>query len=220
MYKQFTVTQSALKAMLQFASTKDVRYYLNGVNVEFDANSARLIATDGHIMGCLEQTDKFYKDAPPPSETRSLIIPRETIEALSAIKLGKGLDGWIIFSEGPNGWTASLMGNTISFAPIDGMFPDWRKVVPYGELSGIGGQFNPALLARIAKAQTILDGTKVPLPTIIHNGKDGATFKAGNIEGVIMPLRTNDGPPKKLFDMAKTETPARWVSFTPIALAA
>ena len=53
---QVSIPTSALKAAIHCAATKDVRYYLNGVNIEFchgDVPHINLISTDGHVLSAL-----------------------------------------------------------------------------------------------------------------------------------------------------------------------
>ena len=70
------VRVNELKAVLQFAAKGDIRYYLNGVYLETGPLGARLVATDGHIMGVLKIEGEF--------EESSIIIPRQALDLIKA----------------------------------------------------------------------------------------------------------------------------------------
>ena len=77
---QFTVKQSALKALVLLSAKKDIRYYLCGVNVEFSPSITRLIVTDGHKLG-------VYQTGAQNGGHGSFIIPADVIAALLALAL-------------------------------------------------------------------------------------------------------------------------------------
>ena len=51
MQNQFHLKQSTLDAMLLIAGKKDIRYYLNGVYIEFNEKINRAVGFDGHKFG-------------------------------------------------------------------------------------------------------------------------------------------------------------------------
>jgi hypothetical protein len=61
MQNQFHVSQSTLDAMLLLAGKKDIRYYLNGLNIEWNSEITRVIACDGHKLGIFQAAapDKY-----------------------------------------------------------------------------------------------------------------------------------------------------------------
>jgi DNA polymerase III sliding clamp (beta) subunit (PCNA family) len=54
---QFTIQRKQLRAILNFAAVKDIRYYLNGLHVRQDHRGTILEATDGHALGMLRVDD-------------------------------------------------------------------------------------------------------------------------------------------------------------------
>ena len=68
---QFHIKQSTLDAMLLIAGKKDIRYYLNGVYVEFDTTTTRAVGCDGHKLGI------FQNAAPDNRGAGSIIVPRD-----------------------------------------------------------------------------------------------------------------------------------------------
>ena len=47
---QFVIHRNALKAVSRFQAVKDIRYYLNGTFIEWNAMQTRMVATDGHTL--------------------------------------------------------------------------------------------------------------------------------------------------------------------------
>ena len=52
-----TIPANYLLALQHLAPKKEVRYYLNGVAIIAKSGKISLVATDGHVMGCLSKTD-------------------------------------------------------------------------------------------------------------------------------------------------------------------
>jgi DNA polymerase III subunit beta len=168
------IPTAILKAALVCASTEKVRYYLNGVYVD---PKGFLVSTDGHRLFC----GKFdLTDVP-------------------------AFDGWIIPSDAIKRALTGYRVETITIAPdrvgailcapVDGNFPDWRRVVP-DELSGETAQFNPAYVADMGKIGVILRGKrKNSLDAHIHhNGEAPAAITFPEIDhafAVLMPIRAH-----------------------------
>lgn len=183
-------SRAALKAALRIAAKLDIRYYLNGVNIEADSTSTRLIATDGHRMLII------HRDAENSiQEPVSFIIPRDIVRQIIAGG-GKALANVQIDirPEGPGLWSAPLLhiGNRtrLTFAQIEGKFPNWRAVVPK-TISGKAAQLNPEYLAEMNAAAADLGSSHV---TVSHNGTEPALVLpqsqiAEKFIGIVMPMR-------------------------------
>jgi DNA polymerase-3 subunit beta len=165
-----------LKAAAIAVGKEETRYYLKGVAIQASQNGVFIIATDGHRLTVFRQSETY--DGKP----LDIIIPIETVNALKTknetVSLGKINDAQY------------MIGNLI-FEPIDGTFPDWRRIVPK-ETSGEIAQFNLAYLGDFAKiAKTLGKGT----PTRVqHNGSSAALISFGSdIDGfgLLMPMRSN-----------------------------
>lgn len=121
----------ALKATSRCMAKQDIRYYLNGVCVEADATQTILVATDGHRILATRRKAENALDAPV-----RFIMPGDIVRLFaSQAGLRKSHLSTIPFTKrGGNKWSANLFrmlsSPTIEFAPIEGIFPDWRKVVP------------------------------------------------------------------------------------------
>ena len=180
-----------LKAALVCCSTEETRYYLKGVCI---TPSGHIVSTDGHRLFVGR-----YADTPIEGE---IIIP------LAAVK--KALTGYrgseITLTDSRKAGGSCTLGD-ITFIPVDGTFPDWKRVLPTGE--GIEYtpradhpednpgrvQFNPVYYGDLAKISKMLTGG-----TNIHVHVWTATMPAGvSFEGrddalcVLMPNRTNHG---------------------------
>jgi len=156
-----------------FIGIKDIRYYLCGVLVESLLTETRLAATNGNIAAVLRHAlaneDRFEIIIPAATVALALKMPGEfmTLE-----KIG---DKW------------SLAG--IAFVPIDGKFPDYRRIVPSNCSSDAASGFAPDLLMAFAKAGKALKIKAHPIAR--QNGKDAALvhfYAFDNFVGVLMPL--------------------------------
>jgi|SRR3990172_5043381 len=178
-----------LRAVSLFSSTKDIRYYLNGVYVEACATETRMAATDWHVLAVVRSTEMNGMAACPEI---SLIVPGSVIA--SALKfLPKGENHVSLFLDDGK-WTMVSNGARLPFEPIDGKFPDYRRVIPTKEPEGEAAQFDPELLMRFKKAAKAM-GTKEP-PIIHHDVPGSAALVTiggcSDFAGVIMPLRVDE----------------------------
>lgn len=161
------------KALLCFAPKKDIRYYLNGVCLDVSGGTLRGVATDGYMLGV---TVLGQVDAPD----MQIILPGEFVERIVKTK-----DAFELTASA----AAVSASHGHSCAPIDGKYPDWRRVafIPTGEPAI--ANFDADLLARIAKASRALGNTHGHF-VMTQYGESGAPFQiADDFAGVVMPLR-------------------------------
>ena len=211
-----TIQHSTLKALLTVAATKDVRYYLLGICVDVraatDARPAdvTLVATDGAILLAHPVPLSDVEGAIEPGQ---YIIPRDALEAVTPMKAGRTALPIKLTIRTPAPTTdaegravvappeVEITGaTTLCTAPMDGRYPDWRRVIPR-TASGIPAPFDGRLIARIAKAYDYMnDKPKHFQLTIHHNGSGPALITGweGGGLGVIMPMRDPDTFPKTL----------------------
>jgi len=194
---QFTINQNALDALLLIAGKKDIRYYLNGIYIEYDATTTRVIGCDGHKLGIYQVASENNSGA------GSIIIPRHTIENLPK-KAGN-----LIFSniEG-NRWRIDAQNCAVYFTPEDAKYPDFRRVVhglQTAGTSGVAAGFNLEYLNQFEKCGNLLAGSKLRVGNRLHlhhNG-DGAALVLLNcvdgFAGVVMPMRDSVGSSGALF---------------------
>ena len=188
MTTQFTVKQSALKALALLAAKKDIRYYLCGVNVEFSPSITRLIVTDGHKLG-------VYQTGAQNIGHDSLIIPSDVITALP--KTGS-YDPELTFTKcdgNATGWTITGLPNSgqVVFQQVDGKFPDYQRVCSF-KTDGLAASYNPEYLMQFLKVQHLLGGSKKCIPNVYQSGKSSALVTLAGVPefyGVIMPMKTD-----------------------------
>jgi len=170
-----------LRAALICTSTKETRFYLQGVSIEPNPRDMRVVSTDGHRLFCARldvviDVDRF-------------LIPSDA--------LARALKGYkpkvLIVSREGNLWRAG----DVVFTPIDGVFPEsWPRIIPK-EFPPVPSyaNFNPAYLVQMKKIAEILDGTGSSA-SIYSDGMNPALVTFGAREdclAVVMPFR-NDPP--------------------------
>lgn len=165
-----------LKAALFCASNEESRYYLRGVHL---STSGHMVATDGHRMFVAKLAEAPAAD---------VIIPLDTVKA--ALKLAP-----------KRAETIELNGNTLGgvvFQPVDGTFPDWRRVIPPADGFKPGedktpAHFNPVYIYDLGQMSRAL-GSKTGTAFRIHawgeESAHGVTFSnRTDCFAVIMPMR-------------------------------
>jgi DNA polymerase III sliding clamp (beta) subunit (PCNA family) len=179
-----TINIEVIRAMLPLAAKKDVRQYLNGVFVEFQADKTIYVATNGHVLG-------LYTEAVENENIFDIIIPGDVVKQLKP-KPGTAKWGDLIFNPETN--TARITnpgaGQDFGFAPLDGKFPDVSKVIP-SSTSGEVAQFDAELLCLFAQVNKSFGAKSPGRFKLGHNGNAGALVHLSREEftGVIMPFR-------------------------------
>jgi len=171
-----------LKAVFNAVSNEETRRYLCGVQVEINEKGTTLVATNGQmLLAAHDETNTL-------NEPVKLIIPDHIVKGL---KFMLGQDLVDLSTDDGKTWR---LGNTL-FQPVDGTYPDWRRVVPQETpllISIEGIWYDPKFQIAMAKAAKILSATW----TIYPNGTTPALVrfeKAKNIDviGVISPMKKN-----------------------------
>ena len=196
---QFAIDQNSLNAMLLLAAKKDIRYYLNGLHIEFAPEFTRVVACDGHKLGIYQKAvDSFNVGS------GSLTIPREVIENLPK---NAGFLEFIVSAPYDTQWVIKTAnGLQITFSACDSKYPDFRRVVNQADkTSGEAAGFNLDYLNQFEKCGNLLAGRKLKVGNRIrihHNGQNGALITLNgipNFAGVVMPLRDSVGSSGALF---------------------
>lgn len=169
-----------LKAAILCASSEETRYYLRGV---FISTTGHMVTTDGHRMFVGKLAERPVAD---------VIIPLDDVKA--ALKLA-----------GSRVTEIELNGNTlhnINFTPVDGTFPDWRRVVPTGEElpakdkpDDLPGRvhFNHAYIGDMAKMGKLLDGESMLHPVSASHPCLVTFGEREDCLAVLMPMRRGSG---------------------------
>ena len=174
---------SYLKAVNVAASKEDTRYYLNGVCLQASReNGVILVATDGHRLMAIRQTEEYDGDE------INIIIPRAIIDAIKVPK--NNVPDCELTKIADNKWSMEIAGVATTFTPVDGTFPGWRRIVPE-TYDGTPATFNPGYYGDFAKIAKLLHKSENCI-TIAHNGNGPALVHFGDDLdgfGVIMPIR-------------------------------
>ena len=126
---EFSLPQNKLKFLIDKThfgmAQQDVRYYLNGLLLEFSDNLIRAVATDGHRLALCDAEANIGA-----KEMQQIIVPRKAVMELS--RLLENSEEPVKIQLGSN--HICLSTNQMSFITklIDGRFPDYQRVVPQG----------------------------------------------------------------------------------------
>ena len=142
-----TLQTNLIRAVIHCAAKKDVRYYLQGALLEVCTNGdVHLVSTDGHcLFAGLIAAPNVRWVGQPQSGPWQMTIPLETLKVA-----GKSKKPTVDLCALPDG--RYTLGDVL-FTPVDGRFPDWRRVsmkVQGAELSP--AQYDPDLLAKCSAA--------------------------------------------------------------------
>lgn len=185
------ILQSELKAVAQAMAVKDIRHYLNGVCVETNGRDTMLIATDGAMAAALRSScvgDEITQNPAgyilPDTLVKTIIkakAPRHSKTPLVSLTF----DGNKVTADLPDGTSAAAL-------LVDGRFPDWRRVIPTGDLGEtVATSFNPDYLAKAAAAAAAM-GVKSPWAyPFKQRGDNVAVMQCMNLIVALMGLRDN-----------------------------
>jgi DNA polymerase III subunit beta len=117
-------TLRSLIADTQFAMAhQDIRYYLNGLLLEFARDSVRAVATDGHRMALAEAACSTGLE-----QTTQIIVPRKGVTEIS--RMLAEADGEVELQIGTSHLKVQTPQRTLTSKLVDGKFPDYQRVIP------------------------------------------------------------------------------------------
>lgn len=142
--------------MTRFASNEENRYYLKGVSVEpLSDTSVILAATTGSVLGCM-RLNRQEGDAYGAGDKFILAADKALIRAVKVKKNDNAtivcredrVDVYVTSFAAPQ--IVEIVNGTAGIVPIasfpvsnmyiDGTFPNWRKVIPAGNVSSREGK--------------------------------------------------------------------------------
>lgn len=199
--QSYSFNLRALKAAAVASSSEETRYYLKGVCLEPRGTDALFVATDGHRLICFKEAGEIggfpQKIIIPAHIIAQIKVGARDVEARAELTVTEAGDLAIRYD-----------GVSYGFTPIDGTFPDWRRVVPM-KFTGEAGHFNPEYVLDFTKAARIATGKRDAAARMQQNGPSDPALAAFYLErddlegfGVLMPMR---GP-----DIGETTRPA-WI---------
>jgi hypothetical protein len=183
---KITFKTTSLFAALECAAKKDIRYYLQGINIQIKKIGVGMVyGTDGHMLfaGQLPYDGDYVAEL-------NIIIPTDAVK-----RLDKKAELTELEYDGQN----YLLGGA-RFVPVDGNYPDVGRVIPDIDhnTEQAPGTYNPDLLIRGRAALALYLGVK-PKDAFgfVQRGRESAVMHAGTNEClvVVMPMRaTNEAP--------------------------
>lgn len=150
--RSVTLFRNDLTALGRLSAQKDIRFFLNGVMLEIGAMTSRLVATDGRMLGVLHLQE--LGDPKLIGHTEQYIIPIDVIAKLKPKKRSNNKVDFIIGDPDKEGNVKALArfdGETLEFNMINGVYPNYRKIISKQAAGGIV-QIDPELLVRFKKA--------------------------------------------------------------------
>lgn len=124
----YRIDQGKFREMLRktcyAASQDETRRVLNGVLMAFKDSKLTMVATDGRRLALVEQEIEF----PPEAETE-MILPTKAVSELMRIL---GNEGDLKIYAQKNQVIFELGSTMLSSKLIDGVYPNYRQVIPSG----------------------------------------------------------------------------------------
>ena len=180
---QLLIRKSDLQAAFACSATKDIRYYLTGVYIEFAPNEDGGIlifaGTNGGVLFCGTAPAVFSEGEQPAPFW--MTIPADAVKA--AIK---SKTQCVYLTSLPDG--RYTLADTV-FAPVDAKYPDFRRVLP-DKVSGELAQYDPALLLQANTALNHYYQTKNKTYRLNHGGNSAGVMSANGKDAcvVVMPI--------------------------------
>jgi len=120
------IAQGIFRNMIQMTafavSHEESRYVLNGILMEIENDTIRMVATDGRRLAKIEK-----KTLIPIKKDISVIIPSKAIQEIFR---NLGGEGEVSFITGTNQVLFDVEGVLIATRVIEGEFPNYKQVIP------------------------------------------------------------------------------------------
>ena len=159
-----------LMSVADFSGLNDVRYFLNGVNIEITEGSIIFCATDGHRLSRYNLDIETF-------ETGSCIVPRSSV--LELLRQLVKFDGDIKITITKSHFCFSADGYSYITNLVDGKYPDTNRVIPRENDQIIRVKTKPMLDA--LNRSNILVNTKHKCARFIFSN-DNITIESTNTE--------------------------------------
>lgn len=184
---KFSIQRKHIRAMLHLSAKKDIRYYLQGLNIVRDNRGTYIEATDGHILG------RLLIDGIRSDTKQNVVLPTDALLKLKGTK--KQGDEWLHFEV--NGLLVECIqgDHTIRFSAHDARFPDTDRIIPlvFKSEDEKPASFNPDQLIRFVELSEELYG-KRQIPNVLQQGTSCCIVDFNHMStdfiGVLMPIRS------------------------------
>ena len=126
--QEVSISESNLKKLLESVSfsmaNQDVRYYLNGLLLEFSDDKILAVSTDGHRLAVSE-----YNSEEDSLDSLKIIVPRKGILELSRL-LDSASESEVTLQLSDNHIRIQKEGIRFTSKLIDGKYPDYQAAIP------------------------------------------------------------------------------------------
>lgn len=136
-------------------ANQDVRYYLNGLLLEFRGERLRAVSTDGHRLA---QAEIGLQKASSSEEVHQCILPRKGVQEL--LRLIQDSDEPVDIVVGKASIRASMGDVTFTSRLIEGRFPDYNRVIPRAEQCDKEAEVNRETVRRSLQRASVLSNEK------------------------------------------------------------
>ena len=153
------VTQQNLKELIertQFAmANQDVRYYLNGLLLEFRGSRLRAVSTDGHRLA---QAEVDLSNTSPGEEVHQCILPRKGVQEL--LRLTQPSEDLVKIVVGKSSLRAVVGDVTFTSRLVEGRFPDYNRVIPRSDQCDKEAEVDREVVRRSLQRTSVLSNEK------------------------------------------------------------
>ena len=155
-----SITQQNLRVLIertQFAmANQDVRYYLNGLLLEFRGPCLRAVSTDGHRLAQAEVD--LHKPMLGDEEVHQCILPRKGVQEL--LRLIQPSDDLVEVVVGNASFRAVIGDVTFTSRLVEGRFPDYNRVVPRSDQCDKEAALDREMVRRSLQRASVLSNEK------------------------------------------------------------
>lgn len=184
------INLNILMAAVLITPKQDIRYYLNGVNISVDG----VTATDGHRLLHYNLKPSFEEgnDNQYSEEFEAFIIPRDSLVQMNrSLTVRERKSAMIKITKDDDHYQMTSGNSIVCFHPIDGKYPDYKKVIPKSYKAKKKEAYNWSYMHDFQKIAVLL-GDRIGQVTLKPNGSKGALVTIlidDNATCVIMPMK-------------------------------
>lgn len=157
-----SAVQNNLKELIErthFAmANQDVRYYLNGLLLEFRGERLRAVSTDGHRLAQAEIGLQKAASSSEEAEAHQCILPRKGVQEL--LRLIQGSEEPVDIVVGKASLRATMGDVTFTSRLIEGRFPDYNRVIPRADQCDKEAEVSRETVRRSLQRASILSNEK------------------------------------------------------------
>lgn len=207
--RRISVCAKRFYAALQFISTEETRYYLNGVFIEPHKDGGVIMAaSDGHVLGAVrDKTAHIVGDGgwicSVPKGPFITALKRKSAGTVHFVGSSAYLTDAVLGQDATDPafdpTIITAQHNAIAYAkPVDGTFPDWRRLIPSAGVDAStrivlnGKHFNQFNKAVSALAEDGTPELSIAMPRDMQSPIVIQSGRARDFFGLVMPMREQE----------------------------